>query len=163
VTDRPDHDPHVLGPGLAPTPFTAAEIRDFCRTGRLITTVVETDGVTTTRTSRYLAADAEGGTIEYAVLAPDGSVLSTEVEAVTWAQLQSHAAFPADRTTVDRELLDLPTGPAECLRYTVAADGVTRRLWFDTARPGMPVRVETEEAGVVTGVRTVVADERLLP
>ena len=27
-------DPHVLGPGLAPTPFTADEIRQGCRPGR---------------------------------------------------------------------------------------------------------------------------------
>jgi hypothetical protein len=78
-----------------------------------------------------------------------------------WADLQAHAAFPADRTTIERQRLKLPTGPADCLLYTVTEGDVVRRLWFDTARPGMPVRVEAMAGGVVTSVSTVVADERL--
>ena len=153
-------DPHVLGPGLAPTPFTAAEIRDGCRPGRTITTHAESDGGTTVRTTTYLSADAEGGEFESRVLGPDGAVESG-IGRATWADLQSHAAFPADRTTIEEQRLELPTGPADCLLYTVSDGDVVRRFWFDTARPGMPVRVESEEAGVVTSVSTVVADERL--
>ena len=40
-------DPHVLGPGLAPTPFTADEIRQGCRPGRFVTTDAMVDGQTT--------------------------------------------------------------------------------------------------------------------
>jgi hypothetical protein len=154
-------DPHVLGPGLAPTPFTAAEIRDGCRPGRTITTHVEGGGGTSVRTTTYLSADAEGGEFESRVLGPDGAVDETEVGRATWAELQAHAAFPADRTTIEEQGIELATGPADCLLYTVSDGDVVRRFWFDTARPGMPVRVEIQEGGAVTSVRTVVADERL--
>ena len=154
-------DPHVLGPGLAPTPFTADEIRDGCRPGRQISREATANGRTTRSTSRYLSADDDGGDIETTAYADDGSVAEREVERVTWAELQGHAAFPAERTTIEQVRLDTPMGAADCLLYTVTADDVVRRFWFDTRRPGMPVRVETEEAGVVTAVRAVVADERV--
>jgi hypothetical protein len=154
-------DPHVLGPGLAPTPFTADEIRQGCRPGRFVTTEATVDGQTTRSTNRYLAADDEGGDFEHSVLDAAGAVVEREVGRVTWAELQSHAAFPADLTTIEPVRVDTPMGPADCLLYTVTDGAVTRRFWFDTARPGMPVRVETEEAGAVTAVRTVVADERI--
>lgn len=153
-------DPHVLGPGLAPTPFTADEIREGCRPGRLVTVEATADGQTTRSTNRYVSSDEEGGELERTVLDADGAVVEREVIRVTWADLQSHAAFPADRTTIAPARLEMPMGQADCLLYTVSADGVTRRFWFDTGRPGMPVRVETEEAGAVTSVRAVVADER---
>lgn len=156
-----DPDPHVLGPGLAPTPFTADEIRAGCRPGRTITTHIEEDGGTTVRTTTYLSADAEGGEFESRVLGPDGAVVETGVARASWAELQSHAAFPADRTTLEEQRLELPTGLADCLLCTVRDGDAVRRFWFDTARPGMPVRVESEEAGAVTSVRTVVADQRL--
>ena len=35
------NDPHVLGPGLAPTPFTAVEIRDACCVGRQVRALIE--------------------------------------------------------------------------------------------------------------------------
>ena len=154
-------DPHVLGPGLAPTPFTADEIRDGCRPGRVIGREATAGGVTTRITSRYLTADDEGGEIETTVYAADGSVAEREVDRVSWAELQGHAAFPADRTTIEPVRLDTPMGPADCLLYTVLEDGVTTRFWFATGRPGMPVRVETEQSGAVTAVRAVVADERV--
>jgi hypothetical protein len=36
-------DPHILGPGLLPTPFTADEIRAGCPDGRFIRLLVEVD------------------------------------------------------------------------------------------------------------------------
>ena len=154
-------DARVLGPGLAPTPFTAAEIRAGCRPGRTITTHVEGDGGISVRTTTYLSADAEGGEFESRVLGSDGTVVETGVGRASWIELQSHAAFPADRTTIEERRLELPTGSADCLLYTVRDGDVVRRFWFDTTRPGMPVRVESEVAGVVTSVSTVVADKRL--
>jgi hypothetical protein len=153
-------DPHLLGPGLAPTPFTADEIREGCRPGRSITVETTVDGRTTRSTSRFLSRDAEGGDVEHSVLDGSGAVVEREVGHDSWADLQTHAAFPADRTTVEPARLDTPMGPADCLLYTVTEGAVTKRFWFDTARPGMPVRMETEEAGAVTAVRAVVADER---
>ena len=39
LPDSPD--PHVLGPGLLPTPFTADEIRVACGSGRTMRLLVE--------------------------------------------------------------------------------------------------------------------------
>jgi hypothetical protein len=153
-------DPHVLGADLTPTPFTADEIRAGSTPGRRITVVSEAGGTTTRSQNTYLATDAEGGSIECSELDAAGTVVEREVVRVTWTELQAHAAFPANSTTVEQVRLDTPMGLTDCLLYTVTGDGLVRRFWFDTSRPGMPVRVETEEAGAVTAVRAVVADER---
>lgn len=152
-------DPNVLGPGLAPTPFTADQIRGGCPPGRLITSHVEGAGTTTRVTNRYLACDDEGAEIERTEYGPDGSVAEQETGRVTWLELQGHAAFPADSTTVEPVVLEGPLGRDDCLLYTVTAGPVVRRFWFATDRPGMPVRVESVEEGVLTGTRFVVSVE----
>jgi hypothetical protein len=159
VTDK---DPHLLGPGLAATPFTADEIRLACPAGRLVTSHAESaDGTVLRVTNRYLSCDAEGAEIERTEHAPDGSVVDRDAGRSTWLELQQHAAFPEDRTTIERTVLDGPLGPQDCLLYTVSAGPVVRRFWFATARPGMPVRVETVLDGVVTQTRHVVSYDLL--
>ena len=153
------NDPHVLGPGLAPTPFTADEIRAGSPAGKLITSQVEGDDPTVRVTNRYLSCDDEGAEIGRTEYAADGAVVEQDVGRSNWLDLQRHAAFPADRTTVDEVVLDGPLGSLDCLRYTIEAGPVVRRFWFARSRPGMPVRVETSENGAVTSVRAVVRVE----
>ena len=152
-------DPHVLGPGLAPTPFTADEIRASSPAGKLITSQVEGDDPTVRVTNRYLSCDDVGAEIERTEYAADGAVVEQDVGRSTWLDLQRHAAFPADRTRVDEVVLDGPLGSLDCLRYTIEVGPVVRRFWFARSRPGMPVRVETSENGTVTSVRAVVRVE----
>ena len=72
-------DPHVLGPGLAPTPFTADEIRRACPVGRLVTSKTEAaDGTVLRVTIRYLSCDDEGGEFERTERAPDGTVVDRD-------------------------------------------------------------------------------------
>jgi hypothetical protein len=126
--------------------------------GRLVTSHAEaSDGTVVRITNHYLSCDGDGAEIEHTEYAPDGSVLEQDTSRSRWVDLQRHAAFPADRTIVEPVVLDGPLGPLDCLLYTVSSDSVVRRFWFATARPGMPVRVETVEGGVVTGTRYVVA------
>lgn len=68
----------------------------------------------------------------------------------TWAELQGHAAFPAETTTVVPERIRLPFGDRECLRYEVAGEDGTSTFWFALDHPGMPVRFAAD--GAVTTV-----------
>lgn len=142
--------PHILRKGDAPTPFTAAQIREGCPTGRSIITRTETPGqpaVSTTTT--FVETDEEGAVMER----DDGSRFS-----VTWADLQGHASFPADRVRIDDDVIETPLGTLQCLRYTVEQDGGFDTFWFALAHPGMPVRHMSERDGEVIATNTVVAN-----
>lgn len=144
-------DPHVLGDGMAPTPFTADEIRGGCPQGRSITLLVERAGARpVVRVNRFVTCDDEAATVESVQLSSSGEPVGAPVtERSTWRELQEHASFPADRTVVRQEMVDTPLGDLDCLRYTVVDGDRVKTLWFATALPGMPVRFETLEGGRV--------------
>ena len=136
-------DPHVHAPGRAPTPFTADEIRAGCPTGRTIRLRVDVVGETAFhRVSRFVECDQAGATLEHSRLSLDGSPLAEpEVDRVTWRDLQAHASFAADRTTIESERIETAIGLLDCLRYTVR-DGTHRRrllVRHGPARPTHPV------------------------
>lgn len=151
-------DPHILGPGLLPTPFTADEIRSGCPDGRLIRLRIEADGqLVAFRTNRFSAGDAEGATLESQRFAPDGTGIGPrEADRVTWRQLQAHASFPADSTTRIGETIETPLGTKECLRYTRVNGDEVSTFWFATSAPGMPIRFESEKGGRVTSRVTMI-------
>lgn len=103
-------DPHVLGPGTAPTPFTADEIRAGCPDGRTITLLVEpAGGPAWQRVNRFVAPDADGATLQRWRIGPDGERVGEIEEArTTWLQLQGHASFPESLVTIHPETLLLP-------------------------------------------------------
>lgn len=161
--DRPEAatDPHVRAPDQAPTPFTADEIRRGCPVGRTLRLLIEPTGAPPVhRLNRFVRCDERGGTIERCGVGADGEPDgSPEVDEVTWHDLQEHASFPLDQTTIEAETIETPLGAEECKRYTVT-DGVTRQVfWFAVRRPGMPIRYQTEESGRVVLTVSVVADE----
>ena len=155
-------DPHILGPGLLPTPFTADEIRDGCPDGRLIRLLVETDGGEPfLRTNRFIDGDDEGATLESQRLALDGTPLADgEATRVTWRQLQAHASFAAATTRRTSETIDLELGSLDCLRYTAVDGAEVSTFWFARSMPGMPVRYQSEEGGRVTS-RVTMLENRL--
>lgn len=143
-------DPHVLGPGLLPTPFTADEIRTATGEGKTIRLRVDLpDGSHTTRVNRFTEVDAEGATLERWSLADRGDLSASRV---TWRELQGHAAFDAATTALSTETVTLPLGDLVCLRFDTA-DGT---FWFSLAHPGMPVRFES--GGVRTTVEAIELD-----
>jgi gamma-glutamylcyclotransferase (GGCT)/AIG2-like uncharacterized protein YtfP len=145
-------DPHVLGPGLAPTPFTADEIRAGCPAGRMIRLRIEAEGEAPFhRVSRFVECDETGATLERSRLTPGGEYLAEpEVGRVIWRDLQAHASFPADATTIESERIDTAIGQLECLRYTVR-DGATEEVrWFAMDLPGLPIQSLTTTDGRVT-------------
>ena len=144
-------DPHVLAPGQAPTPFTAAEIRDDCAVGKVVRVLVEIDAEPPyQRVTRYVECDDSGATLERSDLALDGTSLEDpEIDRVTWLDLQGHAAFPADDTVIASETIDTPLGELDCMRYTVQDGPSEKVLWFAKGLPGMPVRFVTQLDGTV--------------
>ena len=156
-------DPHVLAPGHAPTPFLAEEIRDASPPGRSIKIRIDVPGETSVyRVNRYVECDQGGATLERTMLALDGSPLGEpDVGPVTWLELQAHASFPADSTTIESERIETEIGTHDCLRYTVSDGSTDEIFWFATDLPGMPIRYLTRTDG--EGVTTVSVVERTLP
>jgi hypothetical protein len=126
-------DPHVMGEGQAPTPFTAAEIRAGCPDGHTLRVRTTSAGGSSEVTHRFDDGDGDGVTITYSA----GAV--AESARVSWHDLQAHASFPAGSTTITTESIDTELGILECLRYDVQRDAVAT-FWFAPAHPGMPVR-----------------------
>jgi hypothetical protein len=151
-------DPHVLAPGRAPTPFTADEIRFGCPAGRTIRLRVDVVGETSFhRVSRFVECDEAGATMERSRLSLDGSPLAEpDVDRFTWQDLQAHASFPADDTTIEFERIETAIGELDCLRYTVREGATDQVFWFAVDLPGMPIQVLTRTDGeVVTTVSVV--------
>jgi hypothetical protein len=145
-------DPHVLGPGLAPTPFTAEEIRAGCPAGRTIRLLVEDEGAEPyERFSRFVSCDETGATIER------GTGDGTASGRATWADMQAHAAFPAAATTIEPDTIEIPLGTLACQRYTVRDGDDVTTFWFAAAYPGMPVRVVDQHAGRITSTTTMIS------
>jgi hypothetical protein len=151
-------DPHVLAPGQAPTPFTADEIRRGCPAGRTIRLRVDVGGETPfLRVSRFVECDEAGATIERSRLSLDGSPLAEpEVDRVIWRDLQAHASFPADDTTIEPERIETAIGALDCLRYTVRDGGTDEVFWFAKDLPGMPIQSLTRTDGQVVATASLV-------
>ena len=151
-------DPHVHAPGRAPTPFTADEIRAGCPTGRTIRLRVYVVGETAfLRVSRFVECDQAGATLEHSRLSLDGSPLAEpEVDRVTWRDLQAHASFAADRTTIESERIETAIGLLDCLRYTVRDGTSDAVFWFAKDLPGLPIQSLTRTDGQVVATVSVV-------
>jgi hypothetical protein len=157
-------DPHVLGEGFAPTPFTAEEIRRGCPDGRTVRMrLLGTEpaaGAAYCSVTRFTAGDADGATMEYFDETADRRIVGA-VERVrnSWLDLQRHAAFPAADTTIDRETVVLPIGEYECLRYTVRSGAGETTFWFAERLPGMPVKSDTVAADGSHQTRVMIGNE----
>lgn len=151
-------DPHVLHEGHHPTPFTAEEIRAATPRGRTLTVHQEAGGPGAGVTSIRItyAEVSEDGAVQ--VRATDGPQSPAPLE-VTWLQLQGHASFPTATTARERVVLDHTLGRLDCWRYTATDGDEVDTFWFDVARPGMPVLVESRRGGELVSTMTVVADE----
>jgi len=151
-------DPHLLHPDHRPTPFTADEIRAGCRPGRTIRMLVIQPGeAPVVRVTRFASADAAGAEQDLWQETLDGARLTaTERRRSTWLDFQGHASFPADTTEIDEEEIDIPAGRFECLRYTNRDGGAVRTFWFARSAPGMPLRFEEREDGILVYSSTAV-------
>ncbi len=154
-------DSHILDPTHAPTPFTSSEIRDGCPLGRTVQLLVERPGETSyLRVNRFVVVDLDGAEQESENLTMDGvSLGAAQAHRSTWLDLQRHASFPLDRTTIEEETIETPIGRLECMRYVVT-DGPDRDVfWFARSRPGMPVKFISQQGDVTASTVTMTRDE----
>jgi hypothetical protein len=155
-----EQDPRVLGEGMAPTPFTADEIRQGCPAGRVIMVATEQPGEAIThREIRFLEGDGDTATQRITPVDGDGApVAESEIRTTSWKDLQAHACFPDDRTTITPVVIHTVLGTLDCLRYEVRRDDARDTFWFATALPGMPVRFTRQRQGRVVTTTTVTAN-----
>jgi hypothetical protein len=151
-------DPHQLRPDHLPTPFSAAEIRDATRPGKTLRVLLEEPGeAPVVRVTRFVETDAEGAFGESQFFTRDGEPLGeAQRTRSSWDDLQTHASFPAATTTLREESIDLEFGRFDALLYTVIDGPREERFWFARALPGMPVRTEELEDGVLRSSMTMI-------
>ena len=129
-------------PLYAPPPFTADQLRDGFVRDRTYTFRQE-GGRAPIRVMRLMSSTASGGLIwsqdEDGLGHPLGE---PKVAEFTWAELESHATWNADITTVTEEPLRTPVGTHACLHYRVVTPVGTTDAWFDRTLPGPPIRYE---------------------
>jgi len=158
---EPETDPHIVQSGHAPTPFTAAEIRDGCPEGRTIGILIEPrDGDPYLTINRFVTVDEEGADTSTESLTMEGEPIDEEpVETRSkWKEFQAHASFPEEQTEIDSEVLETQMGELRCKRYTVTDGPTTDVYWFAVDKPGMPVKVETTSPGGVAFRMTMIND-----
>ena len=140
-------DPRVVDPGHAPTPFTVAEIRRGCPEGRRVTV----RHVDPNRQSSYWTTTfAECGEAKTVLVNQEIDEQGKPIgEAsrftATWDELQAHASFPVEQTTITRESVATSLGERDCLRYDIDDGERIRTLWFATDLPGLPIKTQEGE------------------
>jgi hypothetical protein len=148
---------------ILPRPFTAEQIRDEWVPGLIIDMRRQTpEGVVVQRWT-VVAADAEGVDIEYAKLDEAGEPSEErQVQRSGWVELRDHAAFPADRSTLEEVTRETALGTLEGWLYTVrdAESGGVTEFFFARSFPGAPVYMRAEQAGKLVMKLTQIARSR---
>jgi len=151
---------HRLTPDTLPTPFSADQIRDACRPGRSNSFLVEKPGFDAyvSRWEFVTGDDAGADSVRWTETL-DGEALGPREESHgTWGEFQHHAAYPADRTVISAESIDVPAGRYACWCYTTTDPGhEVTRAWFARDLPGPPIRVVTEVDGTTVFSSTLIA------
>ena len=155
---------HRLRPDHLPTPFSAAQIRDGCPSGRIIRLREESAREEPTfRRIIFTEVDAEASVQELQSTDADGTPLGeASLGRASWLDLQRHASQPADATTVEEVRLALPFGEFDCWLYTVMAPDAELRFWFAKELPGMPAQIERRVDGSLAA-RSLMIDNTMPP
>lgn len=153
-------DPHVLQPDHLPTPFTADEIRRGCPPGRTVRMLIsEPDVDPYVRVTRFVTGDGDGADQEFWTETPDGRRLGEpERRRSTWLDFQGHASMPAATTVRSTEVIDIPAGRFECLKYVRREGDSVSTFWFARSAPGMPLQFEETDGGRLVYRATAIED-----
>lgn len=138
---------------MAPTPYTADEIRDACPTGRrIVFRIVQKDKTEVLHTIEFVKSDAAGTDLRITESEPSGKVLKTSDSHSTWAELMTHAQFPRDQTAITHRTTVSPLGTLDVLVYKVTEgtgpDAEVTTFHFAKKIPGPPITHFTEKNGV---------------
>ena len=158
--DWPSEEERTLEEGKAPTPYTEAQIRKACPSGRVSVFEIEAAGGYVVRKRyRFLDADEQGVTIEVTV--EDTGEQPVRKSRATWRELRAHASFPAESTEISERSVTTPAGTFDCLHYVVKTEEAGKSVvkTFDFARelPGMPIRMVAEFDGKQVQAMTLVS------
>lgn len=140
---------------LAPRLFDAAGLRDGFVLGTKLRLAVQAAGAPPVEQRwEVIEHTASGCTIRSEDVDPStGAPLGPpEVGTSTWAELESHASFPADHTEVADDTITVPAGTFTTRRYTVRGDdGTTKVVHFAVDLPGPPVSMVVTGDGTAAG------------
>jgi hypothetical protein len=149
-------------PEMAPTPYTAEQLRAANRPGTTYRYKIETSGepVQIQVMEFTSGSSAERAEVKSQTLDESGKAKSPpSVEHTAWADLRRHGEFPRAALTVEPGAVEVPAGKFEVMVYTVSApNGDTARFHFAKSYAGPPVLVYKERAG--TRLMTMTLMER---
>jgi hypothetical protein len=137
----------------APFPYTPEQIRDATQVGRTYLFGIQEAGKDPLRSRmRFTSVSPERAVVESEILDSAGNVVGpARTSTSTWAELQAHATFPGQGTTITEEEVETPGGTFLCMKYHVVdpqPDGtVVTIAHFAKDLPGPPVKMHREKNG----------------
>ena len=148
-----------MQPAHAPTPFTAAQIREACPVGRRSTFRIEMPGRTPIlQTFDFVGADAEGAEVRFTLRDEAGKVVGEPTTSRSdWRGFQAHASYPAESTTITEAEETVPAGTFEGFLYRVVTKETGVEAFFAKSLPGPPVRLVRSRNGVPELIMTLVS------
>lgn len=136
--------------GHAPTPFTAAQLREGLPSGSIRRFQMDRpQGPLMIQTMKFTGSDAEGTEVEMSVTDVDGKPMGTSHRAGKrpWTFFQSHASYPLEHTTITEATIETKAGSFDCFVYRVvrpdSSPNVIDMFWFAREVPGPPVMMRS--------------------
>jgi hypothetical protein len=136
---------------VAPTPYTAEQIRDGHPDGTWLRFLLRRPAAPdVVQVLQFSGADADGVSVESWTETTDGERLApSTTQRASWPELRDHAAFDAQLSSRERARCNVATGSYDCWLYTVrdsaAAGAPVKLFWFADEKPGPPVLLITRD------------------
>jgi hypothetical protein len=137
-------------PEMAPTPYTAAQLRDANRPGTAYRYKLEAAGQPPEiKVMEFVGGTSEGAEVKSVTLDESGKAKAApEIEHTRWDDLRKHGEFPRALLKVEPGSIEVPAGKFEAMVYTVTApNGETAKFYFATSYAGPPVMMMKERGG----------------
>ncbi|HMI87912.1 MAG TPA: hypothetical protein VK550_27705 [Polyangiaceae bacterium] len=149
-------------PDMAPTPYTAEQLRDANRPGTVYRYKIEAAGEPTViKVMKFTSGgSAESAEVKDESLDQAGQPMApATVEHTPWEDLRRHGEFPRAALAVQPGSIEVPAGKFEVMVYTVTApNGEVGKFYFAKSYAGPPVLLSKERAG--TRLMTMTLIER---
>jgi hypothetical protein len=147
-------------PEMAPTPYSAEEIRNANQPGTIYRYKVETSGspLELKVLEFTLGTSAESAEVKEQSLDEAGQPKGpAKVGRSSWEDVRRHAEFPRAGLKVEPGSIEVPAGKFEAMVYTVSApNGDTMRFYFAKSYAGPPVLFYKEHGGARVMTSTLI-------
>ncbi len=144
---------NIMQPGMAPTPYTADQIREANPPGSWKLYQIVADGRRLQQRFEFVE-NANPDLAALAVTMTDDSGVKIDANRpapATWTSLQSHGSYEAHKTLLGRDRISIEAGEFDCWTYAVdGREGDLSFFWFATNMPGPPVLMEKRVDGKAT-------------